>query len=266
MTIATRIFMSMKMKCMPPTALSLGIILALLSQQTSAAIALDRTRVIYNGGEKAISVNISNQNKTLPYLAQSWIEDEQGNKLTGPLTVLPPVQRLDPGDKSQIKIQGLEGQLAALPQDRESVYYFNLREIPPKSNKPNVLQIALQTRVKLFYRPKGIIPDQKALANPWQEKITLTREGDKYRVTNPTPYYVTLSDATSTKGGKTVAGFEPVMVPPKGAVLMSGSAAAMGSTPVLTYINDYGGRPTLTFRCQGSACQVASQDELGNAP
>ncbi len=31
-----------------------------------------------------------------------------------------------------------------LPQDRETVYYFNLREIPPKSNKPNTLQIALQ--------------------------------------------------------------------------------------------------------------------------
>jgi chaperone protein PapD len=25
---------------------------------------------------------------------------------------------------------------------------------------------------------------------------------------------------------------------------------------VLTYINDYGGRPQLSFRCSGGACQV----------
>ncbi|MEX6226452.1 fimbria/pilus periplasmic chaperone [Providencia hangzhouensis] len=33
-----------------------------------------------------------------------------------------------------------------LPQDRESLFYFNLREVPPKSDKDNVLQIALQTQ------------------------------------------------------------------------------------------------------------------------
>lgn len=39
-------------------------------------------------------MNIANNNTELPYLAQGWIEDEQGNKITSPLTVLPPVQRL----------------------------------------------------------------------------------------------------------------------------------------------------------------------------
>lgn len=62
-----------------------------------------------------------------------------------------------------------------LPQDRESLFYFNLREIPPKSSKPNTLQLALQTRIKLFYRPAplAVNPNDK----PWQEKVTLTREG-----------------------------------------------------------------------------------------
>ncbi|MDP4360542.1 fimbria/pilus periplasmic chaperone, partial [Escherichia coli] len=91
------------------------------------------------------------------YLAQGWIENAQGEKITEPFTVLPPVQRVEPGAKSQVKIQALPS-VASLPQDRESVYYFNLREIPPKSDKPNTLQLALQTRIKLFYRPKAIIP------------------------------------------------------------------------------------------------------------
>ncbi|WP_180821372.1 fimbria/pilus periplasmic chaperone, partial [Vibrio parahaemolyticus] len=70
---------------------------------------------------------------------------------------------------SQVKIQALPD-IAALPQDRESVYYFNLREIPPRSKEANVLQIALQTRIKLFYRPKALYATRTDLENPWQEK------------------------------------------------------------------------------------------------
>lgn len=225
-----------------------------------AAVALDRTRAIMTGEDKSISLNISNENKQLPYLAQGWIENAQGEKITEPFTVLPPVQRVEPGAKSQVKIQALPS-VASLPQDRESVYYFNLREIPPKSDKPNTLQLALQTRIKLFYRPKAIIPTRQQMENPWQEKITLTRQGDQYSVENPTPYFVTLVDAASVKDGKTVSGFEPLMVAPKSSLLIGGSAKALGSQPVLTYINDYGGRPTLTFTCQDNRCHVASDKQ-----
>ncbi|CAI1131147.1 fimbria/pilus periplasmic chaperone [Serratia proteamaculans] len=235
------------------TAALLG---ALLAPQVQAAIALDRTRVIFDGGQNSVSLNISNQNKQLPYLAQAWLEDEQGNKMQSPLVVLPPVQRVEPGKPSQVKIQALPA-AKQLPQDRETLYYFNLREIPPKSDKPNTLQIALQTRIKLFYRPAAIAPQQNAA--PWQEQLTLTKQGDKYQVNNPTPYYITLIDAGSTKGAEGVKGFEPLMVPPLGNVSLGVSAAALGSRPVLTYINDYGGRPQLTFSCSGSACQVAPE-------
>ena len=166
----------------------------LLSGQAQAAIALDRTRVILNGGDSAVSMIISNKNTQLPYLAQGWLENEQGDKITSPLIVLPPVQRVEPGKPSQVKIQALPA-AKQLPQDRETLYYFNLREIPPKSDKPNTLQIALQTRIKLFYRPAAIAPQQNAA--PWQEQLTLTRQGDKYQVNNPTPYYITLVDAGS---------------------------------------------------------------------
>lgn len=221
-----------------------------------AAIALDRTRVIVNATDKAVSLNVSNQNKELPYLAQAWLEDPQGNKVTSPLVVLPPVQRIEPGEKSQVKIQVQQAAANLLAQDRETLFYFNLREIPPKSDKPNTLQIALQTRIKLFYRPAGIVASRTDMNTPWQEKLTLTRQGDRYMVTNPTPYFVTLVDAGSKKGGEGVKGFEPLMIPPKDQAELKVSAAALGSTPVLTYVNDYGGRPTLTFNCSGPVCQV----------
>lgn len=224
--------------------------------QAQAAIALDRTRIIFNGAEKSVSLNVSNLNKELPYLAQGWIEDQSGQKVSAPLVVLPPVQRIEPGDKSQVKIQAIPD-IAALPQDRESVFYFNLREIPPRSNRQNVLQIALQTRIKLFYRPEAIYATQTDLTNPWQEKITLTRRGNNYEVNNPTAYYVTIVDALTGLQGKSLDGFTPLMVAPKSQGTLSLSATALGNTPVLTYINDYGGRPQLQFSCQGTQCSVA---------
>lgn len=239
--------------------LLIGAVMASASLPSAyAAVALDRTRAIMTGDDKSISLNISNENKQLPYLAQGWIENPQGEKISDPFTVLPPVQRIEPGAKSQVKIQALPS-AAMLPQDRESVYYFNLREIPPKSDKPNTLQLALQTRIKLFYRPKAIIPTREQMDNPWQEKITLSRQGDQVTVTNPTPYHVTLVDAQPRKEGKTIAGFEPLMIAPNSSQALSVSAKALGNSPVLTYINDYGGRPTLMFTCQGNDCHVVAE-------
>lgn len=241
-------------------ALVLGsvILTSLLAmQQANAAIALDRTRVILNGDDNTVSMTISNQNKTLPYLAQAWIEDQNNNKVVSPLTILPPLQRVEPGAKSQVKVQ-VTGGMNILAQDKETLFYFNLREIPPKSSKPNTLQIALQTRIKLFYRPKGIMLTREDQANPYQQKLTLTRQDGHYVANNPTPYYVTIASASATKSGAAVAGFNPIMVPPKESVKLGGSASAMGNSPVLTYINDYGGRPKLTFSCAGNTCTAKS--------
>lgn len=228
----------------------------MVAQQASAAIALDRTRVIVNGGEKSVSLSISNENKNLPYLAQGWIEDAQGNKVSSPLTVLPPVQRVEAGAKSQVKVQTSPA-LSALPQDRESLFYFNLREIPPRSNKPNTLQIALQTRIKLFYRPAAIALDKtQAAKGDWVEKVTLTRNGDKYVVNNPTPYYLTIVEGRPSAKGNPV-GFQPIMVAPKGVGTIEAAASALGNSPVLTYVNDYGGRPQLQFTCSGASCAAS---------
>lgn len=227
----------------------------LLSQVAQGAIALDRTRVIFDGGQKSITLNISNNNKQLPYLAQGWLENSTGEKINSPLVVLPPMQRVEPGASSQIKIEALHA-ISQLPQDKESLFYFNLREIPPKSDKPNTLQIALQTRVKLFYRPKAIKLDK--MAAPIQDKLILNKSGDKVIVKNPTPYYVTIINATENDKSATLKAksFKPVMIEPFGEMSLGVKPSELGNRPVLTYINDYGGRPMLTFQCKGNACQV----------
>ncbi|MEQ4691231.1 MULTISPECIES: fimbria/pilus periplasmic chaperone [Providencia] len=227
----------------------------LCSYTAQAAVSMDRTRVIFDGDQKSISLNISNNNKQLPYLAQGWMENAEGEKINSPLVVLPPVQRLEPGKSSQVKIEALPA-ANMLPNDRESLFYFNLREIPPKSDKPNTLQIALQTRVKLFYRPKAIIPEKNAA--PAQDKLTLEKQGETVILKNPTPYYVTVINAGATAKSDAKE-FTPVMVAPFGSENLGVSASKLGNSPVLTYINDYGGRPELNFRCQAASCQVVPE-------
>lgn len=146
-----------------------------------------------------------------------------------------------------------------MPQDRESLFYFNLREIPPKSDKPNTLQIALQTKVKLFYRPESIKINKFGV--PPQEKLTLSKKGDKVMVKNPTPYYVSIIYAAGSSAAAKNKNFSPVMVPPFEEMPLGISASTLGNSPTLTYINDYGGRPTLNFQCQGNLCQVVPTDK-----
>lgn len=231
--------------------LSLATLLTV--QPAAAAISLDRTRVVFNGQDKSVSLSIGNQNEQLPYLAQAWIENERDEKISSPLVVVPPIQRLEPGAKSQVKIQGLPA-LNQLPQDRESLFYFNLREVPPRSDKANTLQIALQTRVKLFYRPEALTKAPIASSSPWQERLTLTRQGDQYVVNNPTPFYITLIDASDRVNGNTPDAFEPVMLAPRSQATLSVGVKVLGAKPVLTYVNDYGGRPQLEFHCTGAEC------------
>ncbi|MBF7993687.1 fimbria/pilus periplasmic chaperone [Rahnella laticis] len=232
-----------------------GLASLLCAQQCFAAVAVDRTRIIFDGNKESVSLNIKNESSKLPYLAQAWLSDANGNKITSPFVVLPPIQRLDPGASSQVKIQGLPA-LSTFPQDRESVFYFSLRGIPPASKVANTLQVALETKIKLFYRPKAVMVSTKDMANPWQDKITLSRKGDAYEVTNPTAYYISLVNASSSAKGPKIAGFESTMIAPKSSQMLKGSASALGESPVLTYVNDYGGQPRITFKCAGGNCVV----------
>lgn len=218
-----------------------------------AAVAPDRTRLVFRGDEKSISVDLKNASEKLPYLAQSWVDDDKGQRITSPLAVVPPVQRIEALGIGQVKIQGMPG-LSALPQDRETLFFYNVREIPPKNDKPNTLQIALQTRIKLFYRPASLAKVDSM--HPWQHQVTLEKKGSQYQVNNTTGYYVILSNASNRVDGTTAKGFEPMVIPPRTSPVMSVNAADLGSAPVLTYVNDYGARLPLIFDCSAGKCTV----------
>lgn len=44
--------------------------------------------------------------------------------------------------------------------------------------------------------------------------LMLTREGDKYRIANPTSYFVTIVAAQTAQSSEDIASFNPMMIAP----------------------------------------------------
>lgn len=228
----------------------------LFSTITDASITLDRTRIIFPENDNAVNILIINEHPQTAYLVQSWIEDSQNQKLENKNILLtPPLQRIEAKSKSLIRLSKIPD-INDLPQDRESLFYFNLRAIPPTPKYPNTLHLAIQSRLKLFYRPKSILKESKT---QWINEIILTKTAHGYRLTNPTPFYITIIDLGENKKEINLEHkvFNTFMVPPKSSHDIISSIL---SVPYLTYINDYGSNVKLLFNCNEINCFVSSKE------
>lgn len=68
------------------------------------------------------------------------------------MVVTPPIMKVKPDQSAVLRfIYSGKG----LPTDRESVYWINVQEIPPRASEPNVMQLAIRTRLKLFIARLG---------------------------------------------------------------------------------------------------------------
>lgn len=154
----------------------------------NAGVIIGGTRVIYDGTKKEASISVNNPDNTA-YLIQSWVETQNGGAEKAPFIITPPLYRLDSGQQNVERIL-LAG---ALPQDKESLYWLNIKAIPSAPAKDNTLQIAVKTRIKLIYRPeslKGSVPEELA------DKLTWQQAGNQIQVTNPTNFVMNFNDIT----------------------------------------------------------------------
>lgn len=226
------------------------IALAVLTAHDSwAAIYLGQTRLIIDDKEQEVSIRIKNQGEK-PVLLQSWVDlgeiDEKPENLSVPFVITPPIVRLD-GEKEQRLRVMYTGDKNTLPSDRESVYWFNVLEIPPKSagsEGKDKIQMAFRTRIKLFYRPQKVrtmdlshIPDQ----------LRFSLENKILRVENSTPVNQTLLSAaigSNSKNPALVFKIDTDMIAPFSTteyVLMDNQRPVNTTMKVfITTINDYG--------------------------
>jgi len=155
-----------------------------------AGVTLTGTRIVFIEGQKEKIVRTSNKGE-LPALVQVWVDEGQsaveGTEHETPFMTIPPLFRIEPGKGQSVRVRYL-GQ--ALPKDKESLFWFNLLEVPPNSGEENQserLSLAFKTRIKLFYRPAALTESSAEQGTKLHWK--LARPGELF-VTNPTPYYL----------------------------------------------------------------------------
>lgn len=234
-----------------------GVVMFMLavtwSQSGRAAINVDRTRIIMDGKDKSVSVTLDNNDRHAPNLAQSWVTDADGNK-TSTLLVLPPLQRIDAGQKSQVRITQVRSLTARLPQDRETLFWFNVRSIPPKPDEANVLQLAVQSRLKLFYRPASVMKNDSS--DRPERRLVAEREGEHLTLKNPTPYHITVA-WLGTQRSQRLSGFrDSVMVPPFGSLPVKAGLPVNAVQLWVGYVDDYGGLQMNRYTCDTLHCAL----------
>lgn len=215
-------------------------------QVAYARVIPDRTRIIFKGDKDTSSFSVLNDDPTTPFLAQAWLEDINGNKADIPFSVVPPLQRIEADSRSMIKIRMLTP--SVVPQDRESVFMFILREIPPKTPARNNIRVNLQSKIKMFYRPENLIsiPDEER----WK-KVTIMTGKDEYIITNSSPFYLSLS-SVSGQNKKAVNASFPLVPPFESRTIR----AVVTESPWISYIDDYGALKKMNFSCTGKLCHV----------
>jgi len=226
--------------------------LFLISQSSFADIVINGTRVIYPEKSKEVNVRLTNVGKR-PLLVQSWLDkgeaQESPENINVPFIINPPVSRIDAKKGQVLRISALKNDL---PKDRESIFYLNVLEVPPKmkADKKNGedkavqdsgnsrLQLAFRTRIKLFWRPDSIAkmtPAEQLKKINW----TLVNNGKGWAIkaTNNTPYHFTFSQVR-VGGQDAKAG----MVAPLSSAEfpMNNNAKPTGSDVKFSWINDFG--------------------------
>ncbi|WP_095149217.1 molecular chaperone [Pseudomonas sp. Irchel s3a18] len=223
----------------PACALFIAFIVYLPVAQ--AALTLSNTRVVFNGDKRNVSLTITNPSDR-DFAVQSWVNTAADDQTTAvPFIVSPALFRLNAKKEQQVQINGLPN---TLPRDRESLFYFNVQEIPQvQSISDNQLNIALRTRIKFFYRPQELKdnPTDRLKELSWSIQ---QEDGQAHlRVNNPSPFHVSFIRIEVLSNGQTVALDNTAMLAPLSSQRfdLQGVRPDQGMQVTFTTITDYGG-------------------------
>lgn len=213
-----------------------------------ATVIIGGTRVIFPAQSGEVTVRLSNVGNA-PALVEAWID--KGNPQSTPDTadtpflITPPLFRMDSHKDQSLRILATSPQL---PADRESLFWLNVLEVPPKPTGPqaagkNLLQFAIRSRLKLFYRPAKLPGDALKAAGQLTWKASRSGQNVTLNAHNPSPYYITISKLSLQVDGKPYVAASGMVAPFGNLQLV---VKGLTNTPVngtalsYTTINDYG--------------------------
>lgn len=211
----------------------LAALLAVTALPAWSGVYIYGTRVIYPAAQKEVTVQLMNKGDRSA-LVQAWIDDGDTKtppeKLQVPFLLTPPVVKVKGNTGQQLKIKFTK---ANLPQDRESLYYLNVLDVPPNdasSDKGNTLKFAMQNRIKLIYRPTGL----PGVTKETFSKIHIKKVADGVTVENSSANWLTISEINSpAKINK-----ETLLLAPRANIKLPSAPAKSNYT--VTLIDDYG--------------------------
>ncbi|MBK5395583.1 molecular chaperone [Pseudomonas sp. TH39(2020)] len=223
--------------------LKLCFFLALLplwhSGAANAAVTVGATRLIYDGASNEANLTISNREDNSPYLVQSWVSrfGSANDESVDNFIVTPPLFRLDANHENILRVIFAGG--ADVPQNRESLFLMNVKAIPAMSDEQrgkNVLQIALKTTIKLFYRPAGL----KGSLKDAVAQVSWKASAGALTFDNASKYHVVVSELKLN--GHPITQAPDVLRPGQQQELPIQAKA--GDEVLMSYIDDYGSTVT----------------------
>lgn len=221
--------------------LARGAMLAacMMPAQVSASVVIGATRVIYEADQNEVTVKLTNVGRQ-PSLVQAWIDDGRSQAaledLRVPFGITPPLFRIEPGEGQSLRLFHTG---ESMPLDRESLYWLNVLQVPPKGTG-NVLQFSLRSRIKLLYRPQGLTGRAADAHRALTWRIVQENQGWAVEASNPGRYYINLAKLGLYQGGQATQ-LKPAHIAP----LSSTRFAGVGARPELvelrySVIDDYG--------------------------
>nr|WP_318382943.1 fimbrial chaperone [uncultured Enterobacter sp.] len=227
----------------------------LFSTYSQADIVISSTRVIFNQSDKDVMVKLENRGSR-PLLVQTWLDkgtdDTDPSKLQVPFTITPPVFRIESTRGQTLRVMYTGG---ALPTNKESVFWLNVLEVPPKpsvdkTSSQNLLQLAFKTRIKLFYRPEGLPGNSNQAALDLKWSVVNDQGQQAIKVVNDSAFHVSFASVKLVLNGKVYNVSERMVAPKSQDIqLISGlNSAIAGATLEYEAINDYGGKIKKTVK------------------
>lgn len=201
----------------------------------SKGISLDVTRVIFDSEGDSVSFTVRNTSSDMVLLLKSTVNDYFNSDAKIPFFITPPLNRIDVNNNVQFRVNKLDSAME-LPKDRESLFAINVLAIPPEKDGSSV-QIGLNTRIKLIYRPHEI--NNKSVIEDLPEKLTFTKHTDTIEIKNPTPYFITIGQMSFN--GLPAKGAATMLKPFSESVIHEKNVKTLS----FSIINDYGANSSI---------------------
>lgn len=243
---------AMKMKTFVGLWLTaIGVVGALMLSSTAyASLSTERTRYIFQGDKESLGITVKNNDKERTFGGQAWVDNIVEKDTRPTFVVTPSFFKVKPNGQQTLRVIMASDHL---PQDKESVYWLNLQDIPP-ALKGSGLAIALRTKMKLFYRPAGLSAGRKGA----EEGMSLqSRPDGKTVLVNTTPYIYAIGSLLDAKDKPVSVDNDTaqklLMFMPNDEVVVKGAVAKVSS------LNDYG--ELQTWSIGKKKAQVVKEDK-----